>query len=111
MAAPPERSRLTHYLQFAVFGVLMHFAVSLIALPMALLSARAATAITAPIMARISAYSAAEAPRSSRSKLDKVFIGRPLIRGPPPARLGPTGKSRARGGGTRISDTGGKVGT
>src|SRR5258708_40035072 len=53
-------------------------------LPMVLPSVIAARAIAPPIIARISAYSAAEAPESSRSMLMNVFI-EPFLLSKPPA--------------------------
>src|SRR5215210_2160446 len=60
--------------QAVVPGVLMQFVAEFIELPMAPPSSRAAMAMPVPTMARMSAYSAAEAPDSSFSILIRVFI-------------------------------------
>src|SRR5829696_8030294 len=65
--------------QAVVPGVLMQFVAEFIELPMAPPSSRAAMAMPVPTMARISAYSAAEAPDSSFSILIKVFIISPSL--------------------------------
>src|SRR5438045_4173372 len=54
--------------------LLMQFAAVLIELPMVLPSVTAAMAMAPPTIARINAYSAAEAPESSLSRDTKFFI-------------------------------------
>jgi hypothetical protein len=83
---PQHRS---DYLQFAVYEPdveLMQFDARSIELPTAFARPIAAMAMTLPIIARISAYSAAEAPESSRSMLMKVFILLFLPQAPMPPR-------------------------
>ena len=59
----------------------MHSAVLVMAPPIAVYNVRAAMAITEPMTARMSAYSAAEAPASSLSMLMKVFMSRSFLKG------------------------------
>src|SRR5215210_5182918 len=75
----PDEAGPTHYEQADEVGLLMQSAVLVMAPPIAPDRVRAAIAITEPMTARMSAYSAAEAPASSFSMLMKVFMSRSFL--------------------------------